>query len=425
VKRKKFVFEISLISHNKTVFVMKRIFLVQLVILLSTCAIVAQSSPSRSFSFIVKDCNKAQTTNNGNPTELEAGFRVDKTFGPAPLTVHFEDRSSGNPVSWLWIFGDGTSDTVQNPQHTYNEEGIFTVKLSVKDADSTVSVETRENYIRAVGYGACDTLNYEIPGSHFLYSLPLPQTGFLSGNNSRGDLSKASFFPVEEDKGMLMGGIYYFAYKTSAFATDPQIVFKAWDSDGVTSSPGKVLDSTGVVLSQIPVSQQELQPPTLVFFDEWVTISESFYLGFDLPQTQGDTLAVFTNKIEAATFGNGWEQTAQGEWQRYEQGLPGYNVDNAIYPLICQPTGIDNHILEQNLLIYPVPATDYLYISVLEQGIKNVELSLYDIAGRLILKKEMRGDSLESLDVSELKQGLYILKINSSKGVFNKKVMVK
>jgi PKD repeat protein len=328
-------------------------------------------------------------------------------------------------VSWLWFFGDGASDTVQNPQHTYTEEGIYTVKLSVREADSTVDVETRDNYIRAVGYGACDTLNYDIPGSHFLYSLPSPQTGFLSGNNSRGDLSKASFFPVEEDKGVLMGGIYYFAYKTLAFASDPEIIFKAWDSDGVASSPGKVLDSTGVVLSQIPVSQQELQPPTLVFFDEWIPISESFYLGFDLPQTQGDTLAVFTNKIESAVFGNGWEQTSGGQWQSYEQGLPGYNVDNAIYPIICQPTGIDNHILEQNFLIYPVPATDRLYVSVLEQGMKNVEISLYDIAGRLILVKEMEGDNFGSIDVSELNQGLYILRVNTSQGVFNKKVMVK
>lgn len=403
---------------------MKRFFLVQFVILLSVSAVLAQSVPARSFSIHVKDCNDALTTNSGAPDELEASFRVDKTYGPAPLTVQFEDRSSGDPVSWLWIFGDGTSDTVQNPQHIYNEEGIYTVKLSVRDADSTVSVETRENYIRAVGYGTCDTMNYEIPGSHFLYSLPSPQTGFLSGNNSRGDLSKASYFPVEEDKGMLMGGIYFFAYKTSAFATDPPIIFKAWDSDGSASSPGKVLDSTAVVLSQIPVSQQEIQPPTIVFFDEWVPISESFYLGFDLPQTQGDTLAVFTNKIESAVFGNGWEQTAEGQWQSYDQGLPGYNVDNAIYPIICQPVGIDNHILEQNFLIYPVPATDRLYISILEQDIKSIEISLFDVSGRLILWKEMRDESFSSIDVSKLNRGLYIVKINSSQGVFNKKVMI-
>jgi PKD repeat protein len=425
MKRKNSGDKIFLTSHDKTGSIMKRILLVQIIILLIVNVVTSQPTSSKSFSITVKDCNKAFAPLYRNLNAPEAMFRADKTYGPAPLTVQFEDRSTGNPVSWLWIFGDGTSDTVQNPIHTYNQEGIYTVKLSVKDADSAVSVETRNDYIRAVGYGVCDTMNYKIPGSYYLYSLPLPHTGYLSGNNSRGDLSKASFFPVDEDKGMLMGGLFYFAYKTSAFATDPQIVFKAWDSEGIDSTPGQVLDSTSIALSQIPVSQQQFQPPTLAFFDEWVNISESFYLGFDLPQTAGDTLAIFTNKKESATNGNGWEQTADGQWQPYEQGLPNHKVDNAIYPIICQPTGIDNHILEQNFLIYPIPATEYLYISVLEQGLKNLQLSLFDISGRMILEKNMDNDYLASIDVSNLNQGLYILRINTSQGVFNKKVMVK
>uniref|UniRef100_UPI000B16127B PKD domain-containing protein n=1 Tax=Methanosarcina barkeri TaxID=2208 RepID=UPI000B16127B len=40
----------------------------------------------------------------------------------------------GSPTSWLWDFGDGTNSTEQNPLHTYNEVGNYTVNLKVTNA---------------------------------------------------------------------------------------------------------------------------------------------------------------------------------------------------------------------------------------------------------------------------------------------------
>lgn len=41
--------------------------------------------------------------------------------------ITFTDQSSGGVVSWDYFFGDGVSDTVPNPQHTYTNYGNFTV----------------------------------------------------------------------------------------------------------------------------------------------------------------------------------------------------------------------------------------------------------------------------------------------------------
>lgn len=52
-------------------------------------------------------------------------------------TVVFMDSttsSSGNILSWLWNFGDGTTDTVQNPIHVYDTAGIYNVCLTVADS---------------------------------------------------------------------------------------------------------------------------------------------------------------------------------------------------------------------------------------------------------------------------------------------------
>lgn len=55
------------------------------------------------------------------------------------LTVNFKDTSKNNPTSWLWVFGDGTSSTEQNPIHTFPSMGNYNVKLTVKNSLGTTT----------------------------------------------------------------------------------------------------------------------------------------------------------------------------------------------------------------------------------------------------------------------------------------------
>jgi PKD repeat protein len=61
---------------------------------------------------------------------LAASFISNQTTGPVPLTVQFTDKSTDQPTSWFWNFGDGTSSNLQNPVHTYTNNGTFTANLS-------------------------------------------------------------------------------------------------------------------------------------------------------------------------------------------------------------------------------------------------------------------------------------------------------
>ncbi len=51
-----------------------------------------------------------------------------------PYVRRFQDRSIG-AKTWLWDFGDGQTSTEQNPQHTYNTPGTYTVSLKVSNDD--------------------------------------------------------------------------------------------------------------------------------------------------------------------------------------------------------------------------------------------------------------------------------------------------
>jgi large repetitive protein len=49
----------------------------------------------------------------------KASFTSNTTSGISPLTVQFNDTSTGNPTSWYWMFGDAKSSTEKNPVHKY------------------------------------------------------------------------------------------------------------------------------------------------------------------------------------------------------------------------------------------------------------------------------------------------------------------
>lgn len=54
-----------------------------------------------------------------------------------PMIVDFFANSVG-ATGWLWDFGDGTSSTLENPQHTYNLMGAYNVTLTITNGLCTL-----------------------------------------------------------------------------------------------------------------------------------------------------------------------------------------------------------------------------------------------------------------------------------------------
>lgn len=74
-----------------------------------------------------------------------ASFTGSPTSGTAPLTVNFTNTSS-DATEYLWDFGDGNTSLDENPAHTYNSPGIYTVTLTAAHNGHN-DVLTREAYI--------------------------------------------------------------------------------------------------------------------------------------------------------------------------------------------------------------------------------------------------------------------------------------
>jgi len=62
-------------------------------------------------------------------------FISDVKSGTAPLEVQFINTSTGPWVNCAWNFGDGSTSSVVNPPHKFDESGLYNVELTVYDMD--------------------------------------------------------------------------------------------------------------------------------------------------------------------------------------------------------------------------------------------------------------------------------------------------
>lgn len=102
-------------------------------------------------SLVVTDgygCVDSATTQLVGLEGTIANFVASDTFNCSPLTVQFVDLSTNIPATaWEWSFGDGDSAFVQNPVHTYSDDGFFDVTLVVFDSLGCSDTLTRDDYI--------------------------------------------------------------------------------------------------------------------------------------------------------------------------------------------------------------------------------------------------------------------------------------
>jgi gliding motility-associated-like protein len=97
-------------------------------------------------------------------------FQADKTTACAPATINFTDLTTTPPgvgtiVGWEWNFGDGSPvSTAQNPSHTYNAAGFYTVVLKIRTSNNCQITKAIGRYIRIVDGIAVD-FDFKEPGT--------------------------------------------------------------------------------------------------------------------------------------------------------------------------------------------------------------------------------------------------------------------
>ena len=91
-----------------------------------------------TYFFALKAYNTAKSiesvySNEASATvsTVSANFSANITSGNPGMAVAFTPITTGTITQWLWDFGDGGTSTAQNPTHTYNLAGSYSVSLTV------------------------------------------------------------------------------------------------------------------------------------------------------------------------------------------------------------------------------------------------------------------------------------------------------
>lgn len=131
------------------------------------------------------------------------------------------------------------------------------------------------------------------------------------------------------------------------------------------------------------------------------------------------------------------------EWQPYSNLLPNViineleinNETNMIYagtygrglwasPLVESTLGVKDRISENNVSIYPNPATSEVTIALPKN--MNAEIRVFDITGKLLIyKADAEIAKSYALDVSSLSAGSYFIRLNTDEGTATKKLLKK
>jgi glucose/arabinose dehydrogenase len=91
------------------------------------------------------EVRRITTANTNRPPT--AAVTANPTYGPLDLTVNFDGSGSSDPdagetvTSYLWNFGDGSTETTSTPEtsHTYSTNGTYEASLQVRNNNGVLS----------------------------------------------------------------------------------------------------------------------------------------------------------------------------------------------------------------------------------------------------------------------------------------------
>lgn len=107
--------------------------------------------------------------------------------------------------------------------------------------------------------------------------------------------------------------------------------------------------------------------------------------------------------------------------------LTGTPSNGTVYTFTCLTTGIDNASRNDEILVFPIPANEFIYLSPGRNNTSPTNIILRDISGKTVMIKVVRGqgDNLYKLNISNLPQGIYFVEIGAENKIFHKKILIR
>ena len=306
---------------------------------------------------------------------VNGGDALPATF--EGLLTQSESHWAGDPEQEMSVFNSGSFKFNNYYFPSFNTWGNF----GYSNETSTAFNGLEDQFHSAAGSGANNTETYGVV--YVAYSNPeIELTNTREGEQLTGCYFTNTAYAVnsmEKGDGFAVG----------AFTNGDwfKLVINGYDSEGV---------STGSIDFYLADFRSDNAEEHYILKDwEWVDLSV-------LGAVQKITLAIEGSRNNAS-------------------GLltPGYVcIDELNGTHTNPPTSISN--INMELMLFPNPTRDILQIKMSENNVERIEV--YTIAGRKVITQLGTSQSVEQINLSQLQQGTYIIRIVTDAGVITQKV---
>jgi len=379
--------------------------------------------------------------------DCEAKFStVLDSLNDRPNTFLFTDISTGNPNSWLWIFGDGELSTDQNPVHCYSASGDYRVCLVIAETDST-GIQCYDS--------VCHDLNtppyFDLGGHLFAGQYPInnPQSTGDTGVVFLYRIKGKSLVPIDTSRFTEYGyyafpqrlnGDYLVRTELTKGSSGYKKFFPSYYPDGITWRNCGTISLTD---SSSYHSDVHLMPLTDTLKGTGMISGMVVQNDTKLPVFTDAEVLLYDEKMVATTFtfsdGTGNFEIGSLPFGTYNLAVevPGYYSRittitlDALHPLADSVilelfnhdvTGFEEPQAETTFRagnIYPDPVTDQLSLVLYSQVNRTVQAEVMSFTGQVQQVRSFRveaGKSAISLPAGNLCPGFYLLLLRSTDG---------
>ncbi len=355
-----------------------------------------------------------------NPCSPIARFGANNTIICPGQTINFTDQTNGPATSWLWSFpgGSPSSSTMANPSVTYANPGVYDVTLTASNGLGT-DTEIASGFVTVVqpvappvmeGFEVSFPSDWRIKNPDFSVTWELTDTVASTGNqcmmmdnwlyNAAGSADEIES-NIYDMTGYANGELTFdYCYQQASFQRDTFSVYISGDCgvtwDKVWSKSGSDLATVGGVAIAVPFYPDD---PS-----DWKT--ETIDL---LPYLTSDGVKFRFENI-------GWEGNLLF--------LDNINISALVGAGEANPRSLGQ------LEIAPNPFQDGFRIDYTLVEKTDVEFSLVDMAGRVLLRQDAGGQvpgrhrlELDGDELKGLPAGIYFLRARTGGQQITRKVV--
>ena len=382
-------------------------------------------------------------------------------FSATPLqistggTVTFTDLTAGAPTTWTWTASPSagvafSNSNAQNPTATFANIGTYSITLEARNAQGN-NVKTKTSYINVVDASSapCDTLtNVNAADTLYFFGPNLGASGttnyygYVSGNNTYGDVAKAEFFSAGALAGRKVTGAVILFYRDAAKnlgtknGTGNGKVTVQYRPKGTatTGAPATTVSATkdvtlASIVSTTPINNVQycgnpgigyasnIVYPVSVDFTTAVNISGDFFINVILPTVTGDTAVVFQNVSSTSGLNTAWEDWGNNTWYPFSDANSwGSPYSLAILPKTCPlSTGFSSSssVASKNVSVYPNPNNGTFKVVTTFTNTQQTKVTVSDLVGRVIETKVENGNLYLDLDLTKQAGGIYFVTVEN------------